>query len=273
VAAYNRLIPVYAPVTGNAFLYAIHNLHMQTNHAILAGRFDYSRRSALETAGSIPDEYLDLEGPMGNYIQNIYSLPLQVDVRFGKWDDILAAPRPADRHIFLQVIYHFSRGMAFAGKNDAVKARAELEQMKTWMKDSTLRLPFTPFSAAIESADVGRHILAGRIALVEKKYDDAVHSFGEAVRVEENMVYNEPRDWILNPGQYLGHALFTAGRMNEARKAFEADLARNNENPWSLFGLWQVYTAENNSGEALAAMTRFNKARKVADIEFTSAVY
>ncbi|MBK9570156.1 MAG: hypothetical protein IPO53_09710 [Chitinophagaceae bacterium] len=49
VKSYQKTIPLYAPVTGADFLYIIHNLHMQTNHAMLAGRSGYSTWAAKET--------------------------------------------------------------------------------------------------------------------------------------------------------------------------------------------------------------------------------
>jgi hypothetical protein len=87
------------------------------------------------------------------------------------------------------------------------------------------------------------------------------------------MVYNEPRDWLLNPGQYLGNAYLLARQFEQAKLAFEQDLYRNNENPWSLYGLYQAFKAVERNREATEVMTRFNKAKKLSDIQFTAAAY
>ena len=58
----------------------------------------------------------------------------------------------------------------------------------------------------------------------------------KAVDIEADMVYAEPRDWMLNPKQYLGAALLAAGKWSEAQKTFEKDLKVNAENVWSLHG-------------------------------------
>jgi hypothetical protein len=58
VNSYKKTIPLFAPVTGADFLYIIHNLHMQTNNAMLGGRSAYSVKSAMETVNSIPKDYL-----------------------------------------------------------------------------------------------------------------------------------------------------------------------------------------------------------------------
>src|SRR5205814_3631640 len=85
VNSYKRSIPLYAPVTGADFLYIIHNQHMQTNHAMLAGRSAYSKLSAKQTVESIAKDYLSLPGALGNAMQYIYMTPTLVDVRFGNW--------------------------------------------------------------------------------------------------------------------------------------------------------------------------------------------
>ena len=57
---------LYAPVTGADFLYIIHNLHMKTNNAMLAGNYKISEAAAIETRNSIPADYLSLPAPLGN---------------------------------------------------------------------------------------------------------------------------------------------------------------------------------------------------------------
>ncbi len=93
LSSYKKTIPLFEPVTGNAFLYIIHNLHMQTNNAMLAGRSGYSSQSAKETANSIPADYLSIPGALGSYIQYVHMTTILVDVRFGNWN-VLLYPQP-----------------------------------------------------------------------------------------------------------------------------------------------------------------------------------
>ena len=190
VNSYKKTIPLYAPVTGADFLYIIHNLHMQTNNAMLAGRSGYSTWAAKETVKSIPKDYLLMPGALGNYIQYIYMTPVLVDVRFGNWNNLLSMPPPDPSMIYANTLYHFGRGMAFANHSKIIEAKKELEQLQQLMKDSSLLIPLTPFSGAIDGAFVAASILSGTIALKEKKYDNAILVFKEAVVTEENMVYN-----------------------------------------------------------------------------------
>lgn len=273
VASYKALQSKYAPVSGNDFLYVIHNLHMQTNHAMMTGSSSSAVRAAKQTAESIPKEYLGMQGAMGNYLQYIYMTPVLVDVRYGKWNSLLTMTKPAAGMIYANLLYHFGRGMALAHQNKIADAKKELELLQTLVKDSTLALPFSPFSPAVDGGIVAENILIGTIALKEKRFSDAVAALEEAVVTEENMVYNEPRDWMLNPKHYMGNALLKAGRTKEAKEILMKDLLNNNENGWALFGLWQANIIEKKSAEANKILSRFRKAFDKADVKLYGPVF
>ncbi|HMK02596.1 MAG TPA: hypothetical protein VK489_00310 [Ferruginibacter sp.] len=271
--SYKNIIPLYSPVTGNDFLYIIHNLHMQTNNAMMAGLSEYSTRTALETAQSISADYLAFPAPLGSYVQYLHMTPTLVNVRFGKWDDLLTAKQPDQKQVYANILWHFGRGMAFAGQSKLTDAGNELKNMQELMKDSSLYIPFPPFSPAIDGAVVAEKLLAGSIALAEKKYSNAIAAFTKAVSTEENMVYNEPRDWLLNPKHYLGNAYLQAGRPLDAENIFRKDLLNNNENGWALFGTYQALLPQKKNTEAAKMMSRFNKAFTGSDIKIKGAVF
>ena len=273
INSFNKTVPLYEPVTGNAFLYVIHNLHMQTNNAMLAGRSGYSANSARETANSIPTEYLSTPGALGNYIQYVYMTPVLVDIRFGNWTQLLQTAQPASNQVFGNIIYHFGRGMALANQSRLAEAKHELEQIGQLMKDSVLLIPFSPFSPAIDGAGIAENLLAGTIALKEKRFSDAIFSFRVAVETESKMIYNEPRDWMLNPRHFLGNAYIKAGMLKEAKETLQDDLSNNKENGWALFGQWQVLMAEKKTAEATKMLARFHKAFDKSDVKLYGPVF
>ena len=273
VNSYKKSIPLYAPVTGADFLYIIHNLHMKTNHAMLAGRSAYSFQSARETVNSIPKEYLESPAPMGNYIQYIYMTPVLVYIRFGKWNELLQQPRPDASQVYANVLYHFGRGMALANLSKFEAAKNEWEEIQKLMEDTSLAIPLSPFSAAIDGAVVASKLLSGSIALKEGKINDAIIDFSEAVYVEQNMVYNEPRDWLLNPKHYLAAAYLADGDGFNAEKILKADLLNNNENGWALYGLYKALLLQKKNAEAAKVLARHKIAFSKADIKITSPVY
>ncbi len=273
VNSYEKSIPLYAPVTGNDFLYIIHNLHMKTNNAMLAGNYKIAEAAAIETRNSIPADYLSIPAPLGNVVQYIYMTPVLINVKFGKWDELLKENKPDASQVYANILYHFGRGMAFSGQSNLMDAKHEWVEMNSLMADSTLALPFTPFSAALDGATVASNILSGSIALKEGKTSDAVNDFAKAAFVEENMVYNEPRDWFLNPKHWLGKAYLVAGDGANAEKTFKSDLKNNNENGWALYGLNKAFLLQKKYNDAAPVLTRYNKAFSKADIKITSPVY
>lgn len=265
VSSYKKTIPLYSPVTANDFLYLIHNLHMQTNNAMMAGRSLKAIQTANETRKSISKDYLAIPGALGNYFQYISMVPVLVDVRFERWKELLSYPEPESGQVYSNLLYHFGRGMAHANLLAMNEARLELNSMRLLMRDSTLAIPFTPFSSAIDAALVAENLLDGTIALKDGRYNDAVVAFSKAARYEEKMVYNEPRDWLLNSLPYLGNALLKAKRWKDAEDAFRKDLSNNNENGWALSGLYQALVAQNKKSEGEKVLLRFRKAFAKAD--------
>jgi len=273
INSYKRSVALYAPVTGADFLYVIHNLHMKTNNAMLAGNYKISEAAAIETRNSIPPGYLFIPAPMGSYVQYIYMTPVLVNIRFGIWDKILQEKQPDASQVYANILYHFGRGMAFSGRSSIKEANEELAAMKTLMADSSLAIPFTPFSAAIDGATVASKLLSGTIALKSGKATDAIKDLTEAVKVEQNMIYNEPRDWLLNPKHWLGKAYLVAGDGSNAEITFKADLQNNNDNGWALYGLNKACLMQKKYNEAAPALARYKKAFSKADINILSPVY
>ena len=271
--SYNLIEGLYAPVSSNDFLYVIHNLHMKANNALLAGQYKNSLDAANETSKSIHADYLSIPPPMGNYVQYINNTQVLVFVRFGNWDELMKIAAPDKAQIFGNIMYHFGRGMALAGQSKFSEAVQELNELINFMKDASLNIPFVPFSPAIDAAKVSKNILIGTITLKQGKFNEAIAAFKEAVTIEENMVYNEPRDWILNPKHYLGDAYIKAGRFDDAIKTFQKDLQNNKENGWALFGIWQSLSAQKKTMEAAKIQVRFRKAFEKSDIKLTGSVF
>ncbi len=273
VSSYQKSILLYAPVAGADFLYLIHNLHMKTNNAMMLGNYKIAAAAAMETRNSVPGDYLSIPPPMGNYLQYIHMTPLFVYLRFGRWDEVLKMEQPASALRYANILYHFGRSYAFSVNQNREQAGRELDLMRELMKDSSLQIPFTPFSAAMEGAKVAEHLLLGAIHQHKKLYDGAIRHYLLADSIESNMVYNEPRDWLLNPKHYLGNAYLLKGESANAEKVFKKDLQYNNENGWALYGLYKALVQQKMTAEAAKVMTRFVKAFSKTDVKITSAVY
>jgi len=163
--------------------------------------------------------------------------------------------------------------MAYGQQGRPREAMHELENIQRLMKDSVLSIPFTPFSSAFVGATVAENLLKGTIALREKNFEEAISAFENAVKTEENMVYNEPRDWLLNPKHYLGNAYLKKGEWANARRIFQSDLKNNDENGWALFGLYQALMGAGKKSDAQKALNRYNKAFSGSDTRLYGPVF
>ncbi len=273
VNSYQKMIPLYSAVTGNDFLYIIHNLHMQTNHALLAGNMNDAVKSGIETVNSVPKDYLQMEGALGNYIQYIHMTMTLVDVRFGRWDALLAQSKPSEKLVYATILYHFGRGMAFAHQMKTTAAKTELAQINLLLKDPVLLIPFTPFSPAADGAIVAANLLEGTILLKEKNFTKAIEHFSKASAMEEQMVYNEPRDWMLNPKHYLGHAYLQNKQWIEAATTFKKDLSNNNNNIWALTGLHTALVKQHKKQEVDKLMIKIKQSANGSDVKISAAVF
>jgi tetratricopeptide (TPR) repeat protein len=273
VNRYKKSISLYAPVTGADFLYIIHNLHMKTNNAMLLGNYKIAEAAAKETRESVPVDYLSMPAPIGNVLQYIHMTPVFNQIRFGKWDEILREPQPDKAHVYSNVLYHFARSIAYSRKNDRGAASEELDSMRELLTDSSLSIPMSPFSAPSVGAEVAHMLLLGVIHEDKNLPDGAIKYYKKADSIEAKMVYNEPRDWLLNPKHFLGNAYLRKGDGLNAEKTFTADLKNNSENGWALYGLYKALLLQKKNAQAALVYARFKKAFAKADIKLTSPVY
>lgn len=273
VNSYYKSIPLYSAVTNNDFIYIIHNLHMKTNHALMNGQSAVALKAAEETRESVPLDYLSIPAPVGNVLQYIYMTPVFAMIRYGKWDDILQMQKPDQSHVYVNVLYHFARGIAFSKKKDPGAASKELDAMREFMKDNSLSIPMSPFSPVSEGAKVAEQILLGVIHEDRNLLTGAIRHYFIADSIEKNMVYTEPRDWMLNPKHFLGNAYLKASKWKEAENIFLADLNYNNENGWALYGLYQSLLAQKKTAEATKVLERYKTAFAKADVKLTASVY
>ena len=141
------------------------------------------------------------------------------------------------------------------------------------MSDESLMLPFGPFSPPVEGAKVANELLQGFILVKENNLQKATIYFSKAASIEEKMVYNEPRDWLLNPKQYLGGAYLEAKQWGNAENTFKKDLNQNAQNVWSLFGLLQALVSQNKKIEANIIKRQWDIATEKSDVKFTKLFF
>jgi tetratricopeptide (TPR) repeat protein len=239
VKGYNEYLAAYPDVVNNVPLYLIHNLHMQAACAMLGKGYDYNAKAAADTRASFDTSFMSFPAPFGGFVQYVYMTPVINNVHFGKWDAILNAPVISKNYVYASVLSHWARGIAFARKNDLANAKKELSYVQENMHDPEMLIVMEPFNAPADAAKVAEKLLAGIIAEQQNDLPNAIALFTEAVKNEDVMIYNEPKDWLLPARPYLGAALLKQGEFVKAVNIFREDLKGNPNNHWALKGLYE----------------------------------
>jgi tetratricopeptide (TPR) repeat protein len=197
--------------------------------------------------------------------------PLLVMVRFGRWNDLLAEPRPAPKYEIQSGLWLHAHGMALASLGRTDEARADLAALAKLQGKVPADLRAN-LNTAPQVLDVAAAILEARIAEKEGRLDDAIALYGQAVGLEDRLSYAEPADWFYPTRHFLGAALLDARRPAEAESVYRRDLEKNPQNGWALFGLWQSLEAQHKR-EARDARTAFEAAWSRADTPLTRSAF
>ena len=244
--------------------YFPHNYHFLVATAALEGNSALALEAALRMSRQI--DTVMMREPVMSTLQHYRYIPLYTMVKFQKWDDILAYPIPAADLLYPRVVWRYARGMAFVGKGDLENARRELASVDAMKDDPQLEeVTIWYINHAGHLANIASHVLAGEIALAEKRNDDAVNHFRQAVAIEDALMYNEPPDWFFSTRHHLGDALLAAGRYAEAAAVYEEDLRIFPKNGWALSGLSASLDGQKKTADAKKAKSRLAAAWKYAD--------
>ncbi len=240
-------------------MYYSHNLHFIAMCAAMDGDYAESSGGAQMLAAHVRPHVKDMP-PLEGFV----TIPIAVDVRFHKWDEILKMPKPDPEMQVETVFWHFARGMALAGKGKPDKAEAEYQVVadaeKNTPEDAIFAMPVNNKTKDI--LKIARDVLGAKIALARKDNAAAIAQLQEAVAVQDTLKYDEPEDWFFPVRESLGAVLLMNGDAVGAEKVFRDDLDRHPRNPRSLFGLGQALKAQKRNYDAAFVEKRFQAAWK-----------
>src|ERR1700733_5314370 len=228
-------------------MYYSHNLHFIAMCGAMNGNYAESRKNAdllVENVGPHVKDMPPLEGFM--------TIPMAVDIRFHKWNDILAMAQPDPALKITTGIWHFARGMALAGTGKLSEAEAEYKIVSEAEQNTPPDVIFAePINnKAKDILKISENVFGAKIAIARKDNVQAISLLTAAVAIQDTLKYGEPPDWFFPVRESLGGALLINGDAAGAEKVFRADLERNPRNPRSLFGLEQTLKAQDRNYDA-----------------------
>jgi tetratricopeptide (TPR) repeat protein len=263
--------------------YYPHNIHFLWSAATFQGKNEMAIEAAEKLARRAPE---GMASKM-EYLQLYEAVPLEAYVRFGKWNEILTTPAPADELQQLKLIWHYARGIAYTRRGMLDKVPAELTAMDT-LSISLLKTVREKMEEANKGKPLGKmdstqlallkgltiitsSVVKGELLAAKGNYPAAIEALERAVVAEDDLPYSEPANWHQPVRQVLGAVLLEAGQAPKAEKAYREDLAWNRNNGWSLFGLYQSLKAQGREADAKATLVKFKEAWADADVVLKSS--
>ncbi len=228
-------------------MYYSHNLHFIAMCSSMNGNYEEAKKTADMLAAHVGPHVKDMPP-----IEGFMTIPIAVDVRFHRWDDILKMPQPDPAMKTTTAFWHFARGMALAGTGKAGEAEAEYKIVadaeKNTPEDEVFAMPVN--NKAKDIMKIAEKVLGAKIAMAKKDKAGAIAMLRDAVTIQDSLKYGEPPDWFFPVRESLGAALLMNSDAAGAEKVFREDLDRNPRNPRSLFGLHQALEAQGRSYDA-----------------------
>jgi tetratricopeptide (TPR) repeat protein len=211
---------------------------------------------------------------------------MAVLVRFAQWPELLSFPEPsanlksfAHHEHTLRGFWHFARGLAFVGTHHSDQAASELIALRSEMAlgPTAARFDGPPdvqdvldkISQTNEafSLKIGAALLESRIAEARRQMPQAIALLREAVKLQDDMPYDEPPAWFYPVRESLGAVLLRAGSSAESASVFRESLRRVPNDPRALLGLSAALVAAGRASDAAVEQVRFEAASKHSDVK------
>jgi tetratricopeptide (TPR) repeat protein len=247
-------------------MYWTHNIHFIAYARAQQGRYEDARQAARDMVTNVGDADRDMQ-----MLEGFRLYPQMIDLRFHKWDAMLAEPAPDTGRAFSHAYWRFSRAMALAGQG---KARDAVAEQKRFERERRAIKPDTLYLINNKAADLltlCAAMLEAQLAGARGDNTAAVAGWRLAVSIQGTLQYDEPPPWVYATRQSLGAAQLRAGQAGAAEQTFREALAANPRDGRLLYGLWQSLQAQSRASEAQLVETEFKRAWQTATVPLTLA--
>jgi tetratricopeptide (TPR) repeat protein len=250
--------------------YFPHNYHFLAATATLEGNSKWGIDAALKLAENTNKQIM--QEPGWGTLQHYYTIPWYVLVKFGKWNEILEMENEFKSLAYPEAIQSYARGMAFLGLGNIGNAKEELSRLNTFARDPSIKeITVWDLNDAINLVNIAQYVLEAEILASEDHYEESISLLKEAVKMEDELNYNEPPDWFFSVRHHLGAVQIEAEKYADAIQTFEEDLEIFPKNGWALHGLELANQKLNNSQKAAEISEQLAEAWATADIELSNA--
>ena len=250
--------------------YYPHNYHFMAACAALEGNYKWAMIGANKTAKLVhPKTMIE---PGWSTLQHYYVIPYFVAVKFGKWDDVLKMKLVSDTMKYPLAVAHYAKGMAYLGKKDLTKAKAELAKLEVLANDNAMKkMTIWDINTMHDVLQIASKVLKGEILASEGNYKESILLLEKGIAIEDGLNYDEPPDWFFSVRHHLGAVQIESGKYNDAIKTYLEDLKTFRNNGWAQHGLRLAYQKLNNPTKVKEMDALLAKSWATADVKITTS--
>ncbi|MEP7118719.1 MAG: hypothetical protein ABI880_14115 [Acidobacteriota bacterium] len=205
-------------------IYPDHNLHM-----LLFAASNDSQGAVATQAGK------DYAKSTGDTLYQVLTL-----LRFGRFDEILDVTKRPERDVN-GGLWDFAQGYARLRTGEIDYARLYLSRVKHTAATSTQSFRNHPAKLLL---GIGSNILEGEILRSTGDKQGALARFEEAVKLDDQLEYDEPEPLPFAARHWLGAMQLEVGRPADAEATYRKELVEHPHNGWSLLGVQQALKAQ-----------------------------
>ena len=252
--------------------YVCHNLHFKVYGAMFLGQFKPANEAAMELQKLLTPEIVRASA---DWLESYYPMEFHVYVRFGMWDHIKTIKPPSDSELFCYTtaVLYYAKSIAYAATGDVKNA----EIYRDRFVNAKGLVPETRFlfnNSCQDILAVAREMLDGELFYRKQDFDKGFTHLRNAVRLDDELPYEEPWGWMQPARHALGALLLEQERIAEAEAVYRADLGidgvlgrpcQNPDNVWSLHGLHECLQKSKKFEEARFIKQRLDLANARAD--------
>lgn len=263
-------------------LYRCHDMHFRLYAAMFAGQSDLALETARDLIQAIPEDLLRVESPpMADWLEGFIAMQTHALIRFGKWQDIIDLQFPQDQELYCYTtaMVWYAKGIA----HSAIGQIAQAENARSQFRDAVQRVK--PSRAVFNNTShdilqIASAMLDGELEYRKQNFSTAFDSLRQAVQFEDALPYDEPPGWIVPARHALGALLLEQNHVEDAMKAFKADLGlddtlprplRHPNNVWALHGYHECLRRLRRHDEAQIISKQLELASATADVKIVAS--
>ncbi|NUP23473.1 MAG: hypothetical protein HOZ81_46945 [Streptomyces sp.] len=265
-------------------LYRSHNYHFKIYGAMFLGQSRVALDTAAQLEASIPEDLLRVPSPpMADWLEGFLAMRVHALIRFGRWEDILDLPLPADPELYCvtTAMIHYARGVALSSTHRVPEAEAE----RRLFREAVARVPETRMLFNNTCADIlaiASAMLDGELEYRKGDHEAAFAALERSIELDDNLPYDEPWGWMQPTRHAYGALLLEQGRVEQAEAVYRADLGLDGTLPralqhpgnvWSLHGLHECLMRLGRIEEAQMVAQQLRLAVALADVPVEASCF